>query len=91
MITALIAVGFAAMVAFVALYATGSRGWYRTPVGRNLMALPAVLLGLLGLWLLSRAFGPLPLWMWVGGLGSLDAVMVWRVAILWRLQHRRRD
>lgn len=86
-ITAAIAAGFAAMVAFVALYAWRSSAWRQTPVGRNLMALPAVLGGLLGLWLLARLVGPLPLWLWLGGILALDAVMWWRVILLWRLQH----
>lgn len=85
-ITAAIAAGFGAMVAFVALYSWRS-AWRSTPTGRNLMALPAVLGGLLGLWLLARVVGPLPMWVWLGGIMSLDAVMWWRVWILWRLQH----
>lgn len=88
-ITVLIAAGFAAMAAFVVLYAIGSPGWRKSPTGQNLMALPAVLGSLLLLWLLGRAFGPLPLWLWLTGIAALDAVMWWRVAILWHLQHRR--
>jgi hypothetical protein len=87
--TVLIAVGAAAMLVFVVLYAVGSRGWYRTAVGRNLMALPAVLAALLLLWL-ARRLVAVPDWVWWGGLASLDAVMWWRVAILWRLQRRNR-
>lgn len=85
-ITAAIAAGFAAMVAFVALYARSA--WRTSPMGRNLMALPAALGGLLGLWLLARVIGPLPLWIWFGGIVTLDAVMWWRVWILWKVQHR---
>ncbi len=86
-ITVAIAVGFLAMVVFVGLYWRSS--WRTTPLGQNLMALPAVLGGLLGLWLFARVAGPLPTWVWLGGIAALDAVMWWRVWILWRLQHRR--
>lgn len=85
-ITAAVALGFAAMVAFVILYSWRS-SWRSTAVGRNLMALPAVLGGLLGLWLVARIVGDLPMWLWLGGIVSLDAVMWWRVIILWRVQH----
>lgn len=89
LITVLIGVGALASAAFVVLYAVGSRAWFRSAVGQNLMALAAVLLGLTGLWLAGRAVGPLPTWLWAGGIGALDAVMWWRVAILWRIQRRR--
>lgn len=84
-ITVLIALGFVAMVTFVGLYLRSP--WWRSPVGRNLMALPAVLGGLLGLWLLARLVH-LPMWLWAGGIAALDGVMWWRVWILWRLQRR---
>lgn len=84
-ITCAIAAGFLAMVAFVVLYWRSS--WRNSPMGRNLMALPAVLGALLGLWLLARVTGPLPVWLWLGGIVSLDAVMWWRVWILWKVQH----
>lgn len=87
-ITVAIAVGFAAMVAFVVLYARSA--WSSSPMGRNLMALPAALGGLLGLWLLARIIGPLPMWIWLGGIVTLDAVMWWRVWILWKAQHQER-
>lgn len=83
--TILIAVGAAAMVAFVVVYAVGSRGWYRTAVGRNLMALPAVLAVLL-LLSTARRLGHVPDAVWWVSLGALDAVMWWRVVILVRLQ-----
>lgn len=84
-ITVAIAAGFLAMCAFVGLYWRSD--WRHTSVGRNLMALPAVLGALLGLWLVARIAGPLPVWLWLGGILALDAVMWWRVVILWRLQH----
>lgn len=88
-ITVAIAVGFFAMVAFVGLYWRSA--WRTTPLGQNLMALPAVLGALLGLWLVARVAGPLPLWIWFVGIAALDAVMWWRVLILWRLQHYDSD
>lgn len=84
-ISVLIAVGFVAMAAFVALYLRSP--WWKSPVGRNLMALPVVLGALLGLWLAGRLVH-LWVWVWPGGLAALDAVMWWRVVILWRLQRR---
>lgn len=84
-ITVAIGAGFLAMVVFVGLYWRSD--WRHTSVGRNLMALPAVLGGLLGLLLVARVAGTLPMWLWLGGIVSLDAVMWWRVWILWRLQH----
>lgn len=88
LVTVLVAVGAAGAATFVGLY-SGSRGWYRTHVGQNLMAMAAVLLGLLVLVLLGRALGPLPRWVWAVGLAALDAVLWWRVVILWRLQRGR--
>jgi len=88
-ITIAIGAGFLAMVAFITLYWSSS--WSSTPLGRNLMALPAVLGALLGLWLIARIVGPLPMWLWLFGILSLDAVMWWRVWILWRLQHDERN
>lgn len=84
-ITVAIGAGFLAMVAFVGLYWRSD--WRHTSVGRNLMALPAVLGALLGAWLLARVAGPLPVWLWLAGIVALDGVMWWRVWILWRLQH----
>lgn len=83
---ALLVVGLAGCLAFMGVYWWGSRGWHRTPVGRNLMAMAAVLAGMLGLSLLGLAW-TLPAWLFLGGMASLDAVMWWRVALLWRAQH----
>lgn len=83
----LVAAGLAAAITFVALYAWGDRGWFRSELGRNLMAKTAVLGGLLGLSLLGMLIR-VPAWVWIGGMATLDAVMWWRVIILYRLQHR---
>lgn len=85
--TVLTAVGFAAAVTFVVLYAWGDRDWFRSELGRNLMAKTAILGGLLGLSLLGLLIR-VPGWVWIGGMATLDAVMWWRVVILWRIQHR---
>lgn len=83
----LVAVGFLGALAFVALYAISSRDWHHSPVGRNLVAMAAVLAGLLGLSLVTYLVDVWPV-LWLGGMASLDAVLWWRVAILWRMQRR---
>jgi hypothetical protein len=79
-------VGLAGCLTFIGVYWAGSRGWHRTPVGRNLMAMAAVLGGLLALSLAALAW-TLPTWLFLGGMASLDAVMWWRVVLLWKVQH----
>lgn len=74
---------------FIVLFGFGSGGWWRNDVGRNMMALAGVLFALATLVLLSRLVGPLPIWIWIGGLASLDGVIWWQVAILWRKQRER--
>jgi hypothetical protein len=86
--TVLVAAGFLGAVAFVVLYAWLARDWHHTPVGRNLMAMAAVLAGLLGLSLVAFLVRVWPV-LWLGGMASLDAVLWWRVALLWRVQRRR--
>lgn len=82
----LVVLGLAGALTFVALYAVGSRGWHRTQLGRNLMAMPAVLAGLFAL-ILTSVLLDVPTWMWLGGMASLDAILWWRVVLLWRAQH----
>lgn len=82
----LLVVGLAGCLTFIGFYSWGSRGWHRTPVGRNLMAMAAVLGGMLALSLAGLAWTP-PAWLFLGGMAFLDAVMWWRVALLWRAQH----
>lgn len=81
----LLAVGLAGCLTFVSSYWWFSRGWHRTPVGQNLMAMAAVLGGMLALSLLGLVWAP-PAWLFLGGMASLDAVMWWRVVLLWRVQ-----
>lgn len=85
-ITLLIGLGALGTGMFVLLYAAGSRGWYRTPAGRSLVAWAGVLFALLALWLAGHVFGPLPLVVWVIGIAALDVAIWSRVALLWRLQ-----
>lgn len=79
----LVAVGFLGAATFIGLYLRS--GWWDSPVGRNLMAMAAVLAGLLGLTLLGFLWRPWP-WLWLGGMATLDLVLWWRVVILWRVQ-----
>lgn len=82
----LVACGLAGALTFVGLYAFGTRDWHRSAVGRNLMAGSAVLAGLFAL-TLATLLAPLPTWLWLGGLLSLDVVLWWRVLLLWQAQH----
>ena len=79
---ALVLPGLVASLAFCVLYAT-TPGWYRTAIGRNLMAGAASLFGLFML-SITAPLAPVPGWAWYGGIATLDAVMwVW-VYLLWR-------
>lgn len=82
----LLTIGLAGCVTFGGIYWWTSRGWYHNPVGRNLMAMAASLGGLLALSLAGLVWMP-PAWLFLGGLATLDAVMWWRVVLLWRVQH----
>lgn len=84
---------FAGALAFVASYAWRTRGaWRMTAVGRNVMALMSVILVVSALAVVSVIWGTdwphrdvIRFVAW-----SLVAACVWwRVAILWRIQHRR--
>lgn len=85
-----VGLGAAGSLAFVVLYLR-TRGWYRSPIGRNLMAMAAVLTALLLLVFVVRFIPSLDVrrWLWFGGLCALDAVLWWRVGLLLRLQRRR--
>lgn len=88
-ISVAVALGAAGALAFAALYLR-THAWYRSPVGQNLMAMALVLAGLLLLVFVVRLI-PSEVTrraLWLGGLLSLDAVLWWRVALLWRLQRR---
>lgn len=90
MITAwavLVVVGLAGCLTFIGTYWWLARSWHHTPVGRNLMAMAFVLAGMLALSLIGLVWMP-PAWLFLGGMASLDAVMWWRVVLLWRVQHR---
>lgn len=83
----LVAVGFAGAFTFVLLYFFGTPTWYRTAMGRILMAGAAVLAGLFGLTLLTVVVR-MPAWLWIGGMASLDVVLWAQVYQLWKIQHR---
>lgn len=80
------AVGAAGAVTFIVMYAARSRGWHRSPIGRNMMAMAVCLAALLSMVLVQLAVRP-PQVTWLILLGALDLVMWWRVVLLWRAQH----
>lgn len=84
---ALVAVGLAGALSFVVLYFFGTPTWYRTAMGRILMAGAAVLAGLFAL-TLATVLVHFPDWVWIGGMGSLDIVLWSQVWQLWKIQHR---
>jgi hypothetical protein len=81
----LVALGALITLGFLAVFLVSSRPW-ASPIGRNQLALPLVLFGLLALLLVRWIVGPLSAWAWVVGLALLDLVMLWRLIILVRLQ-----
>lgn len=88
--TAIIAEVIASFVpaaAFVVLYAARSP-WWRSGMGRHLMAFVGTLVVLLGLVLLGWIVGPLPRIVWVVGLAPLPVVVWWRLWLLLRAQRR---
>lgn len=78
--------GCALSVAFLVLYAFGSPGWWRWPIGKNLVAKSAVLAIMFLLTGLS-AVVRVPAWAFLAGMGVLDGVLVWRLVITWHVQH----
>lgn len=82
------ALGFVGCLMFCLLYLIGSPDWRKSALGQNLMAKTALLGLLFGLGLLSLLL-PIPPWIGLVFLAALDAVLYWRVWILWRIQHGR--
>ena len=83
--TALFAIGLAATLTFVLMYAILAPTWGRTAMGRVLMGKAAVLSGLFGLTLFRIIFrSDLPNWIWFGGLATLDLLLWMQVWLLWR-------
>lgn len=88
-----VAMTFAGALAFVILYAWRTRGaWRDTAVGRNVMALMAVILIVSALAVSAIIWGtdwpyrnPIRAAAWT----AIAAVVLWRVVILLRIQHRR--
>lgn len=83
----LVIVGLAGALTFVGLYAIGTPTWYRTAMGRVLMSGAAILAALLGLTVASLVID-WPMWIWLIGMGALDAWLWAQVWQLWRIQHR---
>lgn len=86
--TVLLVVGLLIYGLFLVLY-TSRSAWRSTGVGRLLVALALVLVGLLGLRLWGRLWGPLGDTFWSVAFGCLDLVGVWLLVLLRRAQRRR--
>lgn len=83
----LVELGIAALagMAFVALYI--SVPWHRTPAGRHMMFVAAAM-SMEALTLLLLGVGvPIPMWVFAVGYAVLDAVVVQRLVLLWRIRH----
>lgn len=87
-LTAEFAAGAVITLTFVVLYAARSP-WRSTAVGRNVMAVMLVLATFFVLLVVHRAVAPLPIWVWVAAMAVLDAVLLWRLLLLWQAQHDR--
>lgn len=93
--TALVVITFFTSVAFVLLY-TVIAPWWRSPLGRNLIAfdsalsltlLPSVIHHITGT---SSAESPFFAWFTVGAFAAVPCVIVWRAVILIRTQLDRK-
>lgn len=82
--------GAVGAVAFVALYALRSPGWWRSPTGAIVMGLTGALAGLLVLVVATRYVGSPPIWVWTGGMATLDLAIWALVIVLWRKQRDQR-
>jgi hypothetical protein len=80
------AAGALISLTFVVLYGWRSP-WRSTAVGRHMMTFMCVLAGVFLLWLAHRLWGPLPPAVWLAALAAFDAVLGWRVVLLWQAQH----
>lgn len=90
LISVLIAGGAVPAALFIAGYAYESRGWWRSQLGINLMLMAVALFEAFGLWLVLRIFrAHFPEWLWAAILVQIDAVLWWRVAILFKLTRSR--
>jgi len=70
---------------FLVLYGLRSH-WRDTPLGRHMMAFSAVVVGAVASLLLVGIGVPVPAWVFAGGFGLLDVVLVQRVLLLVRVQ-----
>ena len=85
-ITAELAVGVLGSLLFVAVY--WSSPWGRSPAGRHMMAVAAVMAGEMGALLAMLLGVAVPLWVFVVGYAVADAVVLHR---LWLLYAARRQ
>lgn len=80
-----LAIGAIAGIAFVAMY--WSSPWGRSPAGRHMMAVAAVMAGEMGTLLAILLGLRVPLWVFMLGYGLADLVVLHR---LWLLHRARR-
>ena len=84
-----LAVGMVAGLWFVAAYARSP--WGRSPAGRHMMAVAAVMAAEMGTLLLMLLGVPVPLWVFAAGYGIADVVVVQRLILLYRARKRQRE
>jgi hypothetical protein len=82
LIAAELALGVLGGIWFIAAYAKSA--WGRTPAGRHMMAVAAVMAVEMGTLLLLMLHIRLPLWVFAVGYGVADAVVVHRLVLLHR-------
>lgn len=80
-----VGVGFVSAYVFALIYAIRAP-WRSTPMGRHIMY-TSVAIGteLLALFLLGLG-APIPMWVYALVFGALDAVILQRLYLLWRVQ-----
>lgn len=80
---------YTALVAWVFVLAYTFRApWWKTPIGRNLVAMAGSLAVAFTLLAVSRWAGPWPAWVWVLLVANIAAVLTQRVVIMWRATRR---
>lgn len=86
------AVALAAILTFIVLYAARTPGWWRTPEGRHMMGLSAMLGVLFTLVFVGRVMGRgAGLTAWTLAMAGLDFILVAQVFLLLRLQRKDKD
>lgn len=89
---ALLTAGCLGALVFVILYLRSP--WWKSPTGRNVMAMMGLIALLLGLAALPALFGvqyPFRDWVRAASFLLVAVVVWWRVVLLWRAQRQDRD